>query len=670
MDPTVSMLVADYFLRALHGEEPDVNDYRDQAGGAFAQFTRVLDETLSERPVVQDKSLDEGGVGVVVEGYRTLAYLGSGSYGDVFRAWQVGLSREVALKVLHQRLSNTEARQRFEAGAAAAAQVEHDHAARIFDHGIANTSDRPYIVMGLLRGPTWSDAIGQLHAEEISSGVERDHVLDRLGIPGVGRGAHRFSRRIAMAFVGVAEALAAYHHVGIVHRDVKPSNLILDAKGRLVLTDFDLAKTELGTSLTQHGDMLGSPSYMSPEQWRGDPKRLDGRSDIYGLGAVMYETLSGQRIHGAAESLADVRTCVTRGSIAPLASVTPTIAPAIAQVIHRALEVDPRDRYADARALADDLRKVAQGREIRMPSRRFAKAARFAKRHWVASAVVVAMLGLGTVWWTTFRRGTLHVVPETLGGGEVYVDGVACGGAPLRGHKLSPGSHEVRWESPYFHSWSQRCRIRSGDEVQLAPAEQLREDAPELVREMVALVRASARAHHRVVRSRASPVAWLPRGNVTKNDVVALTVAMPPGTYGTVAMDVYGSSFQRIIKATDAATQRIVIPEDIRGRLRPGQTYTWNVLDMEGEEAGRATFTVMTDADPKQTSASLAIVDRATQALPEERRAFVLYTQGRYTAALETLRHVPRVGRLGRAVLEAARRALGLPLPTTTKHAN
>ena len=177
------------------------------------------------------------------------------------------LDRVVALKVLRPALAHGRDRIRFVREARAAAQVRHDHVVEV--HAVVNPADGlPYIVMEYLAGPTLAQAI------------ER---AGRLG-----------PREAASVALQVAEGLAAAHAAGLVHRDIKPSNVMLDpAKGRTKITDFGLARRAGESSdVTQEGSAVGTPAYMSPEQARGEA--VDARSDVYSLGATLYEAMTGE----------------------------------------------------------------------------------------------------------------------------------------------------------------------------------------------------------------------------------------------------------------------------------------------------------------------------------------------------------------------------------------
>jgi len=147
------------------------------------------------------------------------------------------------------------------------------------------------------------------------------------------------------------------HQQGIVHRDLKPANIILDAAGRPHVTDFGLAKMDhLEKAATQTGGTIGTPYYMSPEQVRGDVRGTDGRSDIYALGVILYEALTG-RVPFPGTSVVQVYLGILNGSVTPPSKINPRTPPALESICLKALERDKDRRQADARQLAEELRR-------------------------------------------------------------------------------------------------------------------------------------------------------------------------------------------------------------------------------------------------------------------------------------------------------------------------
>ena len=265
-----------------------------------------------------------------VGGYDVEEHLGGGGMGVVYRARDVRLGRPVALKFLPPHLAmHPEADERFVREARAAAALEHPHVATI--HEIGQTENgRRYIAMAYYEGETLKQTIkrgGALPVEE----------------------AIRYAEQIA-------EALSAAHEAGIVHRDVKPANVMVTEDGTVKLLDFGLAQAAAETRLTETGRQPGTAAYMSPEQVRGE--EVDPRTDLWALGALLYEILSGERPFEGTRRTAILH-AVLHEEPPPVAERRPEIPGGLAKVVHRCLEKSSEKRYPSAEALRDDLGAVA-----------------------------------------------------------------------------------------------------------------------------------------------------------------------------------------------------------------------------------------------------------------------------------------------------------------------
>jgi len=263
--------------------------------------------------------------------YDILAVVGRGGMGVILRGTDPA-GRPVAVKVLEDG-SKVTARRRFLREAEKAGALRNAHVVEILH--VAADHDPPYFVMPLLAGPSLQDRLAGGGAFPVADVVR------------IGR--------------EVAAGLAAAHAAGIVHRDVKPSNILLAADGRAVLTDFGLARGEEDVRLTGGGLVAGTPLYMSPEQARGEP--LDGRSDLFSLGSVLYELLAGRPPFQAESALAVLRQ-VCDAPPPPLRAANPAVPDWLAAVIARLLEKDPARRFATAGEV------VAALGEARPPPRR------------------------------------------------------------------------------------------------------------------------------------------------------------------------------------------------------------------------------------------------------------------------------------------------------------
>lgn len=258
--------------------------------------------------------------------------------GTVYRAHDPTIDRVVAIKTITIQGVATgeedEYRQRFVREARAAGKLSHPGVVTIYDVGEQDGTQTPYIVMEFIEGTTLDGLI--------SSSAERS-------IP------------IALDLVKqVAQALDYAHSQGIVHRDIKPANIIVTPDGRAKITDFGIAKLAV-TQLTMPGEAIGTPSYMSPEQITGE--HLDGRSDLFSLGIILYSMLVGQKPF-TGENASSVMFNITYKEPLPLTQLNPSLDPQLNHVINRALAKRPADRYQRGREFANDLENLGQGRTL------------------------------------------------------------------------------------------------------------------------------------------------------------------------------------------------------------------------------------------------------------------------------------------------------------------
>jgi protein kinase-like protein len=261
--------------------------------------------------------------------YRLGEILGSGGMAEVFDAIDERLGRPVAVKILRAELAtDPDLRRRFEAEARAAARLTHPHVVAVYDTG--EDRGRAFIVMERLPGDTLATAIAR------------------------GPVGQAWLRSVAL---DVLDALAAAHDAGIVHRDIKPGNILLDPAGSAKVGDFGIAKSVEGldVALTRTGVLIGTPAYLPPE--RVDGATATPQSDIYGLGVVMYEALSGHKPFVGTDPLA---VAYAARHIAPpaLETVGAGVAPELAAVVSRAMAIDPGGRWPSAVGMAAALRAI------------------------------------------------------------------------------------------------------------------------------------------------------------------------------------------------------------------------------------------------------------------------------------------------------------------------
>ncbi|HEY9676483.1 MAG TPA: serine/threonine-protein kinase [Drouetiella sp.] len=286
---------------------------------------------------------DDPLLGVVVEGrYKIESVIGQGSAGTVYKAVQELIGREVAIKVLHDYLvSDQEFIKRFTQEAKASSRLSHPNIITIYDFGTIPQGNRPYIAMDLLKGTPLSDLLG-----------ERNHLTVEETIP---------------MFKQVCGALAEAHRQGVVHRDVKPENIVLvERSGQKlfpIVVDFGIARLVQEESdvarITRTGTVCGSPTYMSPEQCTSS--KVDHRSDIYSLGVVIYETLTGE-VPFLSDELVKVMAMHLSDPPKPLNSVRDDLhfSQALEDVVYKALQKNPDQRYQTMEEFSEALEKAGK----------------------------------------------------------------------------------------------------------------------------------------------------------------------------------------------------------------------------------------------------------------------------------------------------------------------
>jgi serine/threonine protein kinase len=271
--------------------------------------------------------------------YEILECLGAGGMATVYRALDKNLRREVAIKLLHEHLVYEESfKERFEQEARLIAALNHPNIIQVFDFDSLEISNRRvyYMVMPLLAGKTLVDVLSEYHA--------REEVLPH--------------ERIEQITKDIASALDYAHQRGMIHRDVKPANIIFDDHNRAILTDFGIARLAQSSGITQEGMIVGTPAYMSPEQAIG--QAVDGRSDIYALGVILYEMLTGRPPFGDDGTMSIL---FKHASEVPRAvsDFMHMKNPALDIVLFNALEKDPDNRYQTGAALVQDLAAAIAG---------------------------------------------------------------------------------------------------------------------------------------------------------------------------------------------------------------------------------------------------------------------------------------------------------------------
>ncbi|RMG06526.1 MAG: hypothetical protein D6731_25575 [Planctomycetota bacterium] len=296
--------------------------------------------SVDREPPLRDSSSDRhrplgpaGMVGRKFGPYRIRGLIAEGGMGAVYEAFHEGLQRSVALKTLSPSHRSSEDVQRFVAEARIVARLTHPHLVPVLDVGEAGGV--LYLAMELVRG------------ESLHERVRVRGVLDE----------EEALCMIRQAALGLQHA----HDAGVLHRDLKPANVLVDGDGNARLTDFGVAKVVGSNRLTATGTALGTPNYMSPEQAMGRNEELDARSDVYGLGAVLYECLTGTPPFNEATAL-DTMNAVVREPVRPPREHNPGISSETEQLCLRCLAKRPEHRYESAREVADEIEEILRGR--------------------------------------------------------------------------------------------------------------------------------------------------------------------------------------------------------------------------------------------------------------------------------------------------------------------
>jgi WD40 repeat protein len=344
------------------GERPAPEDYRSRFPEQLARIgtlLRRLTAPATAGPVPPPRP--------VIPGYEVLGVLGQGAMGVVYHARQVALDRPVALKmILAGEYAGAVARDRFHAEAEAVARLQHANVVQIYETG--EHAGRPYLVLEFVDGGSLAQRLQ--HTPQPP-------------------------RAAAELLETLARAVQAAHRKGVVHRDLKPANILLTADGTPKVTDFGLAKrVDANPGQSESGTVVGTPSYMAPEQAEG---RGGPAADVYALGAILYEALTGRPPFKAATALETLEQ-VRRQEPVPPRRLEPQVPRDLETICLKCLEKDPRRRYAGAAALADDLAAFLDGRPIRArPAGAWEHAVKWARRRPAVAALLAAVVGTAVV---------------------------------------------------------------------------------------------------------------------------------------------------------------------------------------------------------------------------------------------------------------------------------
>jgi serine/threonine-protein kinase len=267
--------------------------------------------------------------------YEIIERLGRGGMAEVYKAYQPSLDRYVAIKLLHPFLADdSEFKDRFEREARNVARLKHPNIVQVYDFEYDAQSESFYMVMELIEGQTLRDKLVEMGSSRLSM-----HEVLRI-------------------MRGALSALSYAHSRGMMHRDVKPANLMLDSDGRVILTDFGIAKIVTGPQYTASGGMIGTPAYMAPEQGLGDTG--DHTSDLYSMGVILFQLATGKLPFESDTPLAIILKHVNE-EIPPARKINPEIPPGLETVIDKAMAKEPEERYQHADEMLSDLIAAIDG---------------------------------------------------------------------------------------------------------------------------------------------------------------------------------------------------------------------------------------------------------------------------------------------------------------------
>jgi hypothetical protein len=393
-DGVLELLYGEILLREERGESPGLEEYQRRFPHLAAQLRDQFEvhQALESRRLFADAATlppRPSSAGPAeqpsIPGYEVLAELGRGGMGVVFKARQIGLGRLVALKMIRDsQLASAADRQRLRAEAEAVACLDHPNIVPIYEVG--DWQGQPYFSMKLVEGGSLAEQLPRMAQDP----------------------------RAALALLArVARAVHYAHQRGFLHRDLKPGNILLDPAGQPHVTDFGLARrVDGGSGLTQTGAVVGTPSYMAPEQAAGT-KGLTTAADVYSLGAILYEVLTG-RPPFQAESALDTLLKVLDREPEPPRAVNPAADRDLELICLKCLARDPHERYGSAEALAVDLEHWLAGEPLSVRPPALASLARLWLRQNFGAAGWTVALGLawGVLFGAFFWLNRINLLVE------------------------------------------------------------------------------------------------------------------------------------------------------------------------------------------------------------------------------------------------------------------
>ncbi|HUA83289.1 MAG TPA: serine/threonine-protein kinase [Bryobacteraceae bacterium] len=505
-------------------------------------------------------------VGRTVGPYRLLEKLGSGGMGDIYKAQDSRLNRVVAVKVLaHGGGEDSERRRRFIQEAQAASGLNHPNI--IVIHDILSEPDADFMVMEYVSGKTLLDLIP--------------------------KGGLRVPQALQLA-MQMADALSVAHAAGIVHRDLKPANVMVTDSGLVKILDFGLAKltenaqfgyddktrTIAAAPLTVEGSIVGTVSYMSPEQAQGH--KVDARSDIFSFGVVLYEMVTGARAFQGDNALSTL-SAILRDEARPITEIAPDAPPQVEQLIERCLRKNPDDRWQsieDVRAALSALKHESDSGQLYRPRVATAPQKRVPMAALAIGGAVLALAAAGGgTWWWMHRRGAAQPVAV-----EVFQPGPAPIPAPEPqpvDAGLTNDNIIEMVQAKVAHSVILEAIRSSSTSFNLSPAEIIRLTKAGVPASLISAMRdpkAIPEQHAAAMRPKAAPPAPVPTPMATPQPAAMATPAPLVKTAPAPPPRVAPPQLV-VVTLTDGTPLRIALAADIPAGAPEGQAIRFTTLE-------------------------------------------------------------------------------------------
>ena len=626
-DKRLSACLREYHARRSSGEPVKAEEFAERLSATELELFRTLIDmdTLLEDP---EPTVNDAAMPRIFGDYTLLREVGNGATGVVYEAIEHGLRRSVAIKVLKATFGEDETvRERFLREADACSQIDHPNVVTV--HRSGEAEGHPYYAMSFVDGLPLNKMLGtnQIDVRDVC-------------------------RRAAE----VADALGVIHEAGIVHRDVKPGNIMQAPDGKWILTDFGHVHNDAALTLTKSGDALGTPLYMSPEQARGT-RSIDGRTDVYALGATLYHLLTGAPVF-AADDVQGLMRAILMDRAESMRGRMIEVPPDLDRVVLKCLEKRPEDRYQTMDELAADLRAVAEGRSVQgRPVTRLQRVLRWIPQHPIRIAAGV-LIALGFAW-LLLRTETPTLMVDTMSGARIAVRGAGEHEAPLvAAIPLEIGDNQFTVSLEGFRTRTVNLEAGSGEKhnynrFALAPEDPDDLQAQHTLLAFLGVVQANAPTMFakelleptsvqrdasltRAAGGDLTTVAVYPRGKITVDELDRYLVSA--GDEFDEAEIVWVRGDQEITRTVfdpEYEVEEGTIPDAVREQIQVGDTLRWSIV------SGRKTIAEAQAQVVEATADDLPVLDSDDMPSLSETerrtvRAHALLQQGFLTRAART----------------------------------